>query len=198
MQLEEELMKQLGAKNERSRDRRENTLYSLLDDPRTPRLDLDNASKMYNRLQAKKQWEDFAQNEINCAPLWAGIWAEWRDGNMRDARVGCALIIVPDEAAYELPGMERLQVGWQLIAQPVCTVPNRTFVILPLDILILINESGAPLARFALPDDEDADYSKAMQLFNFGSNLLLTTLLGVSRVHEGAAKQSKDGRVLLA
>jgi len=37
-----------------------------------------------------------------------------------------------------------------------------------------------------------------MKLFNFGSNLLLTTLLGVSRVHSGAAKQSKDDRVLFA
>ena len=99
MQLEDALLKQLGNKNERSRDRRENTLFSLLSDPRTPRLDLDNASIIYNRLQAKKQWEDFAQNELNCTPLWPGIWAEWRDGNMKNARVGCALIIVLDEAA---------------------------------------------------------------------------------------------------
>lgn len=32
MQLEEELLRQLGTKDERSRDRRENTLYSLPSD----------------------------------------------------------------------------------------------------------------------------------------------------------------------
>jgi len=117
---------------------------------------------------------------------------------MGNALVGCALIVLPDEAACEVPGLEHVDVGWQLVGQPVTTLPDGKILMLPLDILVLIDEHGGTLARFALPDDKRADRAKVSQLFNFGSNLLLTTLLGVSRVHKGAARRSTDGRILYA
>ena len=79
--------------------------------------------------------------------------------------------------------------------------PNRSarvILILPLDILILIGAQGYPVARFPLPDDGDVDPFQLLQPFNFGSTLLLTAQLGMSRGHKGVAKRSKDGRVLSA
>jgi len=108
---------------------------------------------------------------LACA--FAPVASALRHQQAHDPREGDHLATEPQLFPSLVPALQGPQIS-----------PNRSarvILILPLDILILIGEQGYPVARFPLLDDGDVDPFQLLQPFNFGSTLLLTAQLGMSR-----------------